>query len=472
MMQQLFSWQRACLTVIGTLLLGFLATTGTPRALAATPCEGSCVTLSPAQGPTGTQVSASGSQWPAGDQIQAIWGSTSGSDVGSPATVSSSGTFTLKFAVPANAALGDDQVIFYDSTERYFETASTPFDVTTPKPPHITITKVYARNGSGTTQTIFAPGAAIQYTFYVDNTGDATTASIQFIAYWGTVEETSTEVVDQGFKNVRIPAGVSGFYNPESVPSGSVPGPYTIRIIVTYNGATISSTSPSSTLTVTGNDSISGGGCSLTSAIKSNGALPGNCGCPNATARTCITYWDQYAVYQANSLDCGPTSVAMALSYYLQGPKWYATWTAANGTGGRKAGLKAIRSATGVSGDLETTGAELGKAITHYGGTYSMTPATGSLEVIAGAIRSRDPVIAFVNGPDLGRGLAYGDHWLVVRGFTANTSGNTFVVVYDPDQNPVSKTYAGGTVTIPLPTFAKAISDGLSGGDSSMIIKS
>lgn len=77
-----------------------------------------------------------------------------------------------------------------------------------------------------------------------------------------------------------------------------------------------------------------------------------------------------------------------------------------------------------------------------------------------------------VFGPDLGRGPAYGDHWLVVRGFTANASGDTFVVVYDPDQNPVSKTYAGGTVMISLSTFAKAISDGISGGDSSMIIKS
>jgi hypothetical protein len=71
---------------------------------------------------------------------------------------------------------------------------------------------------------------------------------------------------------------------------------------------------------------------------------------------------------------------------------------------------------------------------------------------------------------DLGRGSAYGDHWVVVRGFTTNANGLSVVAVYDPDQNPTSHTYAGGTVTIPLVTFAKAIADGLKGGDKSMVV--
>jgi hypothetical protein len=99
-----------------------------------------------------------------------------------------------------------------------------------------------------------------------------------------------------------------------------------------------------------------------------------------------------------------------------------------------------------------------------------MTPATGSLEAIAGAIRSRHPVIAFVGGVALGRGPGYGDHWLVVRGFTTNANGLSVVAVYDPDQNRTSHAHAGGTITIPLATFAKAITEGLRGDDRSMII--
>ncbi len=144
-----------------------------------------------------------------------------------------------------------------------------------------------------------------------------------------------------------------------------------------------------------------------------------------------------------------------------------------DGANGRKAGLRAIRSWTGATGNVETSSTQLGRAVRHYGGSYSATPATGSLEVIAGAIRNRDPVIAFVSGADLGRGTAYGYHWLVVRGFTANSSGVTSVVLYDPDQNPFSGPYKGGTITIPLSVFAQAISDGVNhGGDESMIIKS
>ena len=117
---------------VGALLLALMAllVTGSGRALA----QASSVAISPAQGLPGTEVTATGSNWGAGDQIQAIWGDTTGPDVGSTVTVNSSGDFTLTFDVPSGAAPGSYQVIFWDENEQYFIPASEDFTVTQSTP--------------------------------------------------------------------------------------------------------------------------------------------------------------------------------------------------------------------------------------------------------------------------------------------------------------------------------------------------
>jgi Ricin-type beta-trefoil lectin domain-like len=123
---------RVGLAAMGALLLAVVvpAATGASRALA----QGSSVTISPTQGPPGTVVTATGSNWTPGDQIQAIWNGPTGTDVGSPVGVNSSGGFALTFAVPSGSAAGSYQIAFYDETERTFVVANEDFTVSQSSP--------------------------------------------------------------------------------------------------------------------------------------------------------------------------------------------------------------------------------------------------------------------------------------------------------------------------------------------------
>lgn len=133
MMRGLSFRPRFALAAIGALLLALVAPAamGSSRALA----QGNSVTISPTQGPPGTTVTATGSSYSPGDEIQAIWGDTTGPDVGSPVTVNSSGDFTATFAVPSGTTPGSYQVIFWDETEQDFVTANEEFTVTQASPP-------------------------------------------------------------------------------------------------------------------------------------------------------------------------------------------------------------------------------------------------------------------------------------------------------------------------------------------------
>lgn len=333
----------------------------------------------------------------------------------------------------------------------------------------VSISSVYARNTQGVKQAIFSPGAQIQYTWIIDNTGPAVKALVQIEAFWNNVDDGGTQLVDTEIQNVNIPAGVAGFYNPEIIPKNAVPGPYIIGVTISYEGssgiAVTTGTSTAGIPTVTGNDSIAG--CTP-GALKGGGDLPLSCGCPKEPKASCLTYWDQYAVYAKNSEDCGIASVAMVLNYYDQGPAWKQTWAQ-----GRTAGLEAIRNASGAPGNVTTTPRNLEKAITFFKGSYvPVIPNYAAVDSvtligIAAAIRARHPVIAFVDASVLGRG--YGGHWLVVRGFTTDSNGNTWVDAYDPDQNPYSSSaYPDGAIAVPLATFSKAITDGL--GTDSIVV--
>jgi hypothetical protein len=128
-MSRLFSRWHIGLAAISTLALALVIpmATGSSPALA----QGSSATISPAQGPVGTQVTATGTGWTAGDHIQAIWNGGNGPDVGSPVVVNSGGGFTLTFSVPSSATTGDSyQVAFEDTDQRYFEVANQNFTVT------------------------------------------------------------------------------------------------------------------------------------------------------------------------------------------------------------------------------------------------------------------------------------------------------------------------------------------------------
>lgn len=253
-MKRLSSVRNVGLAVTGAMLLALVLPSATSlgTAIAQASCGGSCTTLSPTQGPPGTTVAATGSQWPAGDQIQAIWGSTSGPYVGSPVTVSSSGTFTLSFTVPSNAALGNNDVFFWDMTEQYFETASTPFDVTPP----VTVTSVatwgfFLQNKDTSYKAAehvtsnFTPGEQIEYVPYVKNT--ASSAVTETFRYLVTAPSGSQVYSWSG--SVSVAPGTNGYILPSDIPNNPPGGTYTITVTVSLNG---SSTSNKTTFTVAG----------------------------------------------------------------------------------------------------------------------------------------------------------------------------------------------------------------------------
>jgi CHAP domain len=242
-MRRLTFRRHAGLAAVSALLLALVvpAGTGWSRALAQT-CPGSCVTISPTQGPPATTVTATGSDWPAGDQIQAIWGSTSGPDVGSPVTVSGNGAFTLSFTVPTNATLGSTQVFFWDATDRYFEPASTPFVVTAP----VAVTSVstwgfYLLNLDTSNKAAehatsqFTPGEQIEYVAYVRNTG--TTAVTETFSY--AVTGPSGSQVYSWSGPVSVSPGTNGYILPSDIPNASVSQQqdYTITVALSLNGS-------------------------------------------------------------------------------------------------------------------------------------------------------------------------------------------------------------------------------------------
>jgi hypothetical protein len=93
------------------------------------------ITLDLTEGPRGTQVTVQGSGWLAGDTVS-IQFAESGSEV-TQVTVGDDGSFTATFAVPADAAIGEQKVIATTenvTTENGFWETDATFLVTEPLP--------------------------------------------------------------------------------------------------------------------------------------------------------------------------------------------------------------------------------------------------------------------------------------------------------------------------------------------------
>ena len=166
-----------------------------------------------------------------------------------------------------------------------------------------------------------------------------------------------------------------------------------------------------------------------------------------------IPFLSQYQGQPTQDVDCGPTAVAMLVAYYT-------------GTPDESAGnfITAMRTATNDTQGGDTTPADLETALSAQGLTYAEITNSASpqpdvqMQAMEQAVASGRPVIALVHGADLGRGQAYGDHYVVVTGFSSD--GQT-VFLNDPDdQSPkLSGWIQGGQISIPLSTFAQAAYD-------------
>ncbi|HSX40547.1 MAG TPA: C39 family peptidase, partial [Candidatus Saccharimonadales bacterium] len=144
--------------------------------------------------------------------------------------------------------------------------------------------------------------------------------------------------------------------------------------------------------------------------------------------------------------------------------------------------IAGVRQATGNTGrpSADTTYQQMINAMPRFGlSAERIGSSSGNtlLLTIQKAVVSGKPVIVLVHGNDLGRGEAYGDHFVVVTGFTPEGD----VVVNDPDQrnenqlanvrkdNP--RWVNGGKLTIARSTFISALTDA-DGGPSGLVVGS
>ena len=161
-----------------------------------------------------------------------------------------------------------------------------------------------------------------------------------------------------------------------------------------------------------------------------------------------IPYISQYTNLGTSSLDCGPASVAMVLDGYGKRPS---NWSNDNF-------VADVRNKTGrLSGG--TTPDDLENALSAYGLSHVRV---NSVQQIKESLAQNKPVIAFVNGPALGR--TYGNppnHWIVVRGFSDD---GISTYVNDPDQrNLAGWKVSGGQVTWTTDIFSAAAQNAAEG---------
>jgi hypothetical protein len=191
------------------------------------------------------------------------------------------------------------------------------------------------------------------------------------------------------------------------------------------------------------------------------------------TSNLPIPFIRQYVRGNLVQFDCGPTSVAMILSYrvapYNKRP-----------TGKSDAQFVLdVRNATGVYGDARTGFDALEKALKSYGLSTSRTSYStpnAQFDAMRRATESGKPVIVLLHGDTLGRGSNYGDHWVVLRGFSAD--GNT-VYVNDPDlrttadsdgKRPGWKVGAGENKAWPSALFQDAAQKANGGGAYGIVV--
>jgi len=162
-----------------------------------------------------------------------------------------------------------------------------------------------------------------------------------------------------------------------------------------------------------------------------------------------IPFISQYQGQSTQNHDCGPASGAMILQAYGKRPGGLTDqqW------------IVDVRSHSGnSSGDL--TFSQLETAIAWYGtGSVEIPPTLSpapdaQMQEMKNALSGNKPVIALVHGATLGRGSAYGDHFVVVRGFSDD---NQYVYVNDPDSRCLSGWIeCGGQTTWSYQNFRQA----------------
>ena len=180
----------------------------------------------------------------------------------------------MSFTVPVNAALGNTQVFFWDIQGRYFEVASSSFDVTAPvSVTSIAIWGFFLQNNDTSNKAAahvaakFTPGEVIEYVPYVNNSGP--TAVTETYSY--VVTGPSGSKVYSWSGSVSVATGSHGYILPSVIPNAPPAGTYTITVTVSLNG---SSSTGGATFTVAGQSRTLG---KVLSAGSANPYANGQC---------------------------------------------------------------------------------------------------------------------------------------------------------------------------------------------------
>ena len=246
--------------------------------------------------------------------------------------------------------------------------------------------------------------------------------SSQIQVTWAESSSQTGFYVYDGVSFVRIDNASARSY----VWTGLAPGTYKCTFVLAFNAY--------------GNSSWSDQACVTT---------PAN----STTVPLLVPYLRQYKGQASQNVDCGPAAVAMAVQYRNKRP-------AGLGDG---AFITQVRRNGGVGDDTSYTNfGNLETALGSYGLTWSevsqnLSPAPAAqFQAMWDATRAGKPVIALVNGPTLGRGSNYGDHWVVVTGVSSD--GQT-VYLNDPDDQAArwSGWIVGGQITLSATTFTNAL---------------
>jgi len=183
--------------------------------------------------------------------------------------------------------------------------------------------------------------------------------------------------------------------------------------------------------------------------VPKEDAAPEELGAAEQAVNLGVPWISQYQGLSSSNCDCGPASVAMIVRYFGLSSL------------GDQALVSQVRARTGTSGCIDTAFGHLETAITSYGMTwttisqYSSPAPSAQMTAMANATAANKPVIALIHGADLGRGEAYGDHWVVVKGFSADMQ---WVYVDDPDNQGarLAGWIVGGSITLSYSTFSTA----------------
>ncbi len=167
-----------------------------------------------------------------------------------------------------------------------------------------------------------------------------------------------------------------------------------------------------------------------------------------------IPYLSQYQGQSTENFDCGPASVAMVAQFFGHRPDNISDADF----------ISQLRQATGNTTLSDTNFSELENAISSVNLSYSeisnsATPQPDAeIQVMQDALSHGNAVIALIHGADLGRGTNYGDHWVVVRGFS-DDGQSVYLNDADNQQAKLPHWIRGGVITIPFTTFKAAAAD-------------